>query len=134
VGIYSRPLIPSASGTDVPSVLRQTREDLYYVNADWVIEGYRSVTHQISERGCSQVGLVLSGDSMEYLLWAELGAPRSDLRMEWFVSGTPSSRYEASTFSPCAVICERCPEEWTVIRGLPLLEKIGGVWLFMSPN
>jgi hypothetical protein len=71
---------------------------------------------------------------MEYLLWAELGAPREDLRLEWFVSGTPSARYEASTFSPCAVICEGCPTEWTVIRGLPLQQKKGNVWLFMRAD
>src|SRR3972149_1325626 len=95
LGIFSRPIIPTASGTNVPSVLRQSREDLYYVNVDWVAEGYRSVTARISENGCSQVGLVLSGQAMEYLLWAELGAPRDDLRLEWFVSGKPSARSAA---------------------------------------
>jgi len=134
LGIFSRPIIPTASGTNVPSVLRQSREDLYYVNVDWVAEGYRSVTARISENGCSQVGLVLSGQAMEYLLWAELGAPREDLRLEWFVAGTPSARYEAATFSPCAVICEGCPPDWTVIRGLPLREKVGDIWLFMRPQ
>jgi hypothetical protein len=131
-GIFSRPIVPSASGTNVPSVLRQSREDLYYVNVDWVTEGYQSATTMILEGSCSQVGLVLSGHSMEYLLWHELGAPRDGLRLEWFVSGTPSARYEASSFAPCAVICEGCPAEWEVIRGLPLRHEVGEVRLFMG--
>lgn len=130
-GISTRPII---SRPGVPSVFRQSREDLYYANVPWAVDGYRSVTRRISETGCSQVGLILSGSAMEYLLWAELGAPREDLRLEWFVSGTPSARYEASTFSPCAVICEGCPTEWTVIRGLPLQQKNGNVWLFMRAD
>jgi hypothetical protein len=133
-GISTRPLLSGSGGSGSPSVLLQSREDLYYANVPWAVEGYQTVIRRVSEGGCSDIGLVLSGSAMEYLIWAGLGAPRDDLRIEWFVSGTPSARYEASTFLPCAVICEGCPTGWTVIRGLPLLEQVGSVRLFMNDD
>jgi hypothetical protein len=133
-GISTRPLLSGPGGSGSPSVLLQSREDLYYANVPWAVEGYQAVIRRVSASGCSDVGLVLSGSAMEYLIWAGLGAPRDDLRIEWFVSGTPSARYEASTFSPCAVICEGCPTDWTVIRGLPLMEQHESVWLFMNDD
>jgi hypothetical protein len=99
-----------------------------------VEQGYREVVQRISAAGCTDVGLVLSGNAMEYILWALLGAPSDDLHFEWFVAGTPSARYEMSEFAPCAVICEGCPSDWTVIRGLPLQLQLGDVWLFMEPD
>jgi hypothetical protein len=134
LGNDSRPIVPAASGTEVASVLRQPRENLYFTNVEWVEQGYREVVQRISAAGCTDVGLVLSGNAMEYILWALLGAPSDDLHFEWFVAGTPSARYEMSEFAPCAVICEGCPSDWTVIRGLPLQLQLGDVWLFMEPD
>lgn len=132
LGIDTRPILPAASGTDVASVLAQPREDLYFPNVGWVREGYRGAASRITAAGCADVGFVLSGNAMEYILWALLGAPSEDLHVEWFVGGTPSAQYERAEFAPCAVVCERCPEGWTIIRGLPLAAEFGDVWLFME--
>jgi hypothetical protein len=68
---------------------------------------------------------------MEYLFWDMLDAPREDLRVEWIVSGSPTDRYKPSDFQPCAILCERCPSDWTEAQGLPLLVDAGEVRLFM---
>ncbi|OGO15918.1 MAG: hypothetical protein A2Y93_17920 [Chloroflexi bacterium RBG_13_68_17] len=92
-----------------------------------------SVGGLIREAGCSTVGIALSGNAPEYLLWVVMGAPRPDLRMAWIVAGTPSARYEDPSFAPCAVVCdESCPSDWTTIRGLPLAYERSGYRLFQQ--
>jgi hypothetical protein len=73
----------------------------------------------IEANGCSTVGVAISGSGAEYPFWVQLGAPRDSLQIEWLVGGTPSERFEKPSFQPCAVICQKCPDEWETLRGLP---------------
>lgn len=131
--IDSRPLLP-APGSSVGSILVQPRTDLYFANGPYLERPYRSMVSQIKEERCRSVGLSLSGNGAEYPLWVLLGAPSNDLRVEWLVGGTASARYSPPDFVPCAVICERCPQSWLTVRGLPLLqpEATGEFRLFMA--
>lgn len=130
VGIYSRPIISRAGFHPVGSVINESREDLYFANVEGYKEPYLKIVGQIQDIRCSQVGLMISGASMEYPLWVLLDAPREDLQIEWIVAGTPSAQYQPADFMPCAVICQRCPEEWEDVRGLPLAFEIEGFRLF----
>ncbi|NIM92265.1 MAG: phospholipid carrier-dependent glycosyltransferase [Anaerolineales bacterium] len=131
-GLRSRPIIPSASDTPFKSVLSEPRESLYTVNVPWVEDQYRAITDEINRIQCSRVGFMLGGSAMEYLLWVQLGAPRDDLEIQWIVSGTPSERYLNEDFSPCAIVCENCPQDLKVMRGLPLLFEHGNLRIFAS--
>lgn len=131
VGINSRPLIPLPQRSYVGSVLVEPREKLYYANGLYLLEPFKNLYARITDAACEQVGIMISGNSPEYLLWVLLGAPSESLRMEWIVAGTPSARYEASDFEPCAVICENCPQDWEDIRGLPLSYERAGFKLFL---
>jgi hypothetical protein len=127
-GIDQRPLLPKAR-TSV-SVLNTPRDQLYAWPGS--VGAMDEVSALIRAEGCSSVGILLSGGAAEYPFWVFLGAPRSDLRIEWIVSGTPSARFEDPHFRPCAVICDAsCPQEWTGIRGLNRLVEMGGYRLFL---
>lgn len=65
--------------------------------------------------------MMLSGNSAEYPFWVLLGAPRKDLLIEWIVGGDLYQHYKDPNFHPCAIICESCPVEWDMLRGLPVV-------------
>lgn len=121
LSIQSRPLIPLSAWTQQQSVLALPRDALRGRS-----QPYDEMTGRILARGCSSVGLMISGGGDEYDLWQLLGAPRSDLRVEWIVGGTPSARLEPPNFQPCAVICENCPSGWATVRGLPAVYRWNG--------
>jgi hypothetical protein len=131
VSIQSRPLIPNEQSI-VGSVLTQTREELYFALGQHLIEPYTKITDIIQKTGCKNVGIMLSGSGAEYPLWVLLDAPDPNLDMEWIVSGTPSEIYRKTEFKPCAVICEKCPEDWDEFRGLPVRYEGSGFRLFIG--
>ena len=131
-GIDSRPLVRRPDSL-VGSVLIEPRQTLHFANAAYLQDALSSVGGLIVDAGCSTVGIALSGNAPEYLVWVVMGAPRPDLRVEWIVGGTPSARYADPSFAPCAVICdESCPADWTTIRGLPLAYERAGYRLFLE--
>lgn len=132
-GIDSRPLIPNEQSL-TGSVLTQTREELYFALGGHLVKPYPSMTDIIQETGCNKVGLMLSGSGAEYPLWVLLGAPDPDLELEWIVSGTPSESYRQVDFQPCAVICEKCPEEWELFRELPIGYQDSSFRLYIQEN
>jgi len=133
VGIRSRPLIPPRTDPVVGSVLVEPRQTLTFANAPYLLDTLTTVGGLVRQADCSTVGIALSGNAPEYLLWVVMGAPRPDLRMGWIVDGTPSARYADPDFAPCAVVCdESCPADWTTIRGLPLAYERAGYRLYLS--
>ena len=124
----SRPLLP-LPGTDW-SILNRPRSALYFATGGNE-PAYRSMTGEILSNGCSIVGIMLGGDTAEYPLWVLLGAPRSDLQVEWIVAGELATKQLLPQFRPCAVVCEDCPGEMQEIRGLPVHSAIGNFTLYM---
>lgn len=113
----------------------ESRLSLFFANATYLRDPLLSVGGIVREVGCSAVGVALSGNAPEYLVWVILGAPRPGLEIKWIVGGTPSALYEDPAFAPCAVICdESCPAEWTTIRGLPLAYERAGYRLFLGTS
>jgi hypothetical protein len=119
--INSRPLIPIEGRSYTSSILTASRQSLYFANARHLEEPYLAITHLIQQADCSNVGLMLLGNSAEYPLWVLLGAPKSGLNIEWIVGGDLYQKYKHPNFQPCAIICESCPEESNTIRGLPIV-------------
>lgn len=130
VSINSRPLIPLSGKTEWPSVLTASRERMYFTSISGAYEPMKSVTGQILDAECNEVGLAISGAGAEYPYWLLLGAPRDDLRIEWIVAGTPSARYSDPNFKPCAVICDTC-DGASSYRGLPLVDEQGKIGLYL---
>ncbi len=85
---------------------------------------------RIQDQQCSEVLLMLGGNSPEYYWWIELGAPKNAARMEWLVRGTPSTRYENISDQACAIICEDCTAVNSV-RNMPKVYSADNFDLFM---
>jgi len=133
VGNPSRPLVSRFPGAQIDSVLTVPREEQYLANASYLSQPYEELAARIREARCSSVGLALPGQGLEYPLWALLDAPRSGVRIEWLVAGTASARYADPSFAPCAVVCEKCPDSWLTVRGLPEAYHFGSFRLFLEP-
>jgi hypothetical protein len=127
-----RPLLPF--GESGRSVFVSSRETQRFVLAKGLQAPLTELTSLVKSASCGSVGIMIGGDSPEYLLWSLLGAPRDDLRIEWLVAGTPSARFVRPDFQPCAVICETCPDDQTEVRGLPRVREAGGYDLFLAPK
>jgi hypothetical protein len=111
----------------VDSILKEPRAKLYFANALGLYDPFRDLASHIKGKQCSVVGVMLSGDDPEYLLWELMGAPRPDLQIEWIVSSR-TDRYSAPNFNPCAVVCNGCKE--ASIRGLDDVTEYGRLRLY----
>jgi hypothetical protein len=131
LGINQRPLIAMTRSAS-PSILQTPRLQMYLDKGP--LNAYQKLADAAMSAQCSTVGVMLSGNSPEYMLWVLFGAPRRDLRMEWIVGGTASARYEDPNFEPCAVICDgSCEPGMQSVRGLPLFLQSSEYRLFMKP-
>jgi 4-amino-4-deoxy-L-arabinose transferase-like glycosyltransferase len=129
----SRPLLNGVAEASVGSVLIEPREALYFANAGHEDAPYREMTRRVREAACQSAGLMLPGGEIEYQVWALMGAPSEDLRIEWIVAGTPSARYQAAPFQPCAVYCLECPPGWGESSGLASDYRAGPFQLLVRP-
>lgn len=132
LSIDSRPVIPSENRSLVGSVLSESWTDLLFANGSYLKEPARDMVIQINEAGCSEVGFMLTGNSVEYPFWAMFGAPRTEMHFDWIVSGTPSSGLSSADFDPCAIICDNCPFEEDTIRGLRLVHSRAPYSLYLK--
>jgi hypothetical protein len=106
-------------------------EATFYYNPG-LAQLYPRLIEPILSQGCRRVGLALLGDGAEYPVWNLLGAPDGGLQIEWLVAGTPSARFAAPAFEPCAVVCQGCPPEDDQLRGLPVRLRLDAYTLYMA--
>jgi hypothetical protein len=131
ISLRPRPLFASAKDSP-PGILQTPRAELYFSGAKFLEIPYKKMVREIQRADCQRVGLALGGNAAEYPLWALLGAPRSGVQLEWLVGGTPSARYASRDFTPCAVICVNCPENWQQVHGMPQVYRSGRYRLFVG--
>ena len=135
--ISTRPIIPNHQALS-QSILTTPRENLYYSSAGRAngstFIGIHQIASAIKSQGCTQVGLMLSGDAPEYLIWDALGAPDKSIRLEWNVVGGFSDKYTPQGFNPCAFICQGCLAGGTKVRDQNIYLDVGGYELFMNPT
>lgn len=103
-----RPLLVNPERTSEVSVLAEDRTQLYFATNPEDAAPYLAMTDAIKALGITNVGLHLRPQSEEYPLWALLGAPDADLRIEWVTVGTGAQKDLDSGFEPDAIICEDC--------------------------
>ncbi len=66
--INSRPLIPIEGRSYTDSILTTSRQELYLANGGNLEKPYMDLTSKITQASCSEVGLMLLGNSAEYPL------------------------------------------------------------------
>ena len=134
LSLQSRPILPIPGQTVSTSILNTPRLELYFSNVGGLGNDQKTVVERIQAAACTRVGLMLGGDDPEYLWWVLLHAPKTGLRLEWMVKGTPSDRFSDPSFQPCAVVCTSCPTAWQSAFGLPLDYQSGNLRLFLQPK
>jgi hypothetical protein len=121
LSVDSRPLVPLPQMARYPSVLVAPRERLlfgYAKESDAI--AYTDMATSIAEAHCGEIGLMLGDDSLEYSLWALLGAPRSGVHIEWMTASPASERLLNPSFKPCAIVCQRCSAQHPALEGMHL--------------
>ena len=132
--INSRPIIPT-SQSKIGSILTTSRQEILFANALYQFRSYQNIADYIRQEECKNIGLSLSGFQSEYLIWSMLGAPRDDLRLEWFVAGTESEKYRDPAFEACAVICNGCDGPGSgSYNALPLVYQDEEFKLYLATN
>lgn len=106
-----RPIIVAPERTDPISVFAGERTQLYFVANPGDYLPYMEMAEEIKARGIHEIGLDLTDHSEEYPLWALLGAPSKDLRIEWVAADPASEHLLDADFVPQAIICEDCSQE-----------------------
>ena len=132
IGIGQRPLLPKKPGAD--SLLTSPRATMYFPEGPGHAHIYSSISREILDRECRNVGIAIGGAAAEYPFWVYLGAPRSNMRIEWIIGDrAPSANFRDADFEPCALICDStCPEEWDTFRGMPIILESAGYRLYME--
>ena len=130
LNLENRPLIAYVSTLQSSSFTQIIRKVSYPGQREY--DAYKAITDKIVDANCSTVAIMISGNGTEYPFWANLGAPRDDLEIQWVVVGTPSDKYMDESFEPCAAICQYCPKEWTTFRDLMLVYEDHNHQLFLK--
>ncbi len=119
----TRPLIglqPDPKGIELPcvfgctaigSVLQVPEEDLLFANWRSLAAPVASITQQIEQEGCQQVGLRIDSLDMEYPFWRLLGAPNTEIRIETLHTFPWLESLKDPAFEPCAIICTICKDQ-----------------------
>lgn len=106
-----RPIVADSERTFPVSVFSDDRAHLYFVTDPEDYDPYLTMADEIKALGLKNIGLNLTDQSEEYPLWALLGAPDEDLRIEWVATDESSQKYLDPAFVPDAIICEACSEQ-----------------------
>jgi hypothetical protein len=115
-----------------PGIFQQSRQEIL-LSTSGVGEAYSRFAGMIDQEACSEVGVKLRGDSPEYPIWVLLGAPRSDLKIDWIIArGDPTGRFRDPAFQPCAVICQDCSSTREPFNDLPWVAESHGLQLYLK--
>lgn len=123
VSVNERPLFPIAEFTQNPSILRSSREQMYFNTEPEDYELYIKVREHIGGQSIPQaLGLDSKGPFMEYPLWAMVNTTEGKARITYLNADGPSSKYLDRNFEPTAIFSMHC-EEFSQRENFVLLEK-----------
>ncbi len=95
----SRPLLGPRN------IFQVARAEQYLSNRPKTYSAYRRVASVAGQLRCSQIGLIMNGDSGEYPLWIYLEEELDNsFRLEQIQVRNVSAKYANSLFSPCVII------------------------------
>lgn len=128
----SRPLIGMRPArTRVGSILVEPREDIMFAVVPEIKADYFAARDAIRQANCTDVGLHLWDEDLEYLFWWVLDAPQSGVRLEVTQAIPIPVRKPAEAFEPCAVICTQC-NGIENLYGLPLAMDLPSLNLYLE--
>jgi hypothetical protein len=124
----ARPLI-GWQGT--ANIFQQSRTELRFANVRWAFDGYTQAGAVLKASGCHAIGVIIDSHDPEYDVWAVLAPPNSGVHLEHLDVAPPLDQYEPVNFQPCAIFCTYCSPERGIDYGLPYVQKLSGLTLFL---
>jgi hypothetical protein len=113
--------------------LSTPRDQLLFANSPEVMPAYHSLTFDIRESGCMDVGLKIDSSDIEYPFWFLLDAPHSGVRIDHLDVPGGSARYLLQDIRPCAIVCSYACDQSQ--HELPLATVYQGKYfLYMQPS
>jgi hypothetical protein len=103
--------IPCLAGCTAGSILNEPPEKTMFAVWGSLGNAYIDAMNQVKQTGCSEIGLKLDSNDLEYAYWYLLGAPQNGMRLENIVTYPELQRYLDPTFKPCVIICTTCGEQ-----------------------
>lgn len=107
--------------TRTESVFTRADDDGLLAIAPNAVDEYSAAAQSLRESGCTDVGLGIGQQDLEYAFWWLLDAPQSGIRLEVINPSQPTARYLDPDFEPCAVLCTRCQQ----VAKLSDMEHVG---------
>ncbi len=123
----TRPISPQAAYAQHP------RTDGYFTKQPGLLPVYRRIADTLGASGCSQVGLIIGGDTWEYPLWMLLRERHYFGALHHIRVQDPSRVYERTDVHPCAVIAKRRRSGYTNWIDHYLDGSAGQFYLYMDP-
>jgi hypothetical protein len=87
----------------------------------------------VRANGCTQVGLRIDSDDLEYTFWWLLESPQSGVRIETIYTTDRLRHLIDSQFHPCAILCTICGDRQR-LHGLPLAADLDRLDVFLGPG
>jgi hypothetical protein len=119
--------------TRVGSVFRADPSSILFAMTPEFRDEYEAVTQEIKVAGCSEVGLWLDHNDLEYLFWWLLQAPQSGVQLRFVDAPVELQKYLKTDYKACAIICTLCQGE-SSFHGLPLAGDYGHVQFFLETD
>ena len=117
--------------TRIGSVFKEPEERILYAHFPDLLDEHAWIGEQITQSGCSDVGLRLEYHEFEYLFWWQLGAPRDGITIQYMNPSKATQKYQDPEFTPCALICTVCSGR-NEVYGLPLFSDYGHVQYYLD--
>jgi hypothetical protein len=126
----SRSLLPLSSG--FADLLSTPRSEVLFANWPEIMPAYLSLTGDIREMGCQDVGIKFNPTDAEYPLWYLLVSEHLDPRIEHLDAPYPSGQYQIRDFHPCAIVCTYCENDFQ--DDLPLVSVYQGTFFLYGSS
>lgn len=117
--------------TRIGSVLTMPEGDILFANVRDLQQDVLTITAELEQTSCTQVGLRLDSHDPEYVFWHLLDAPLSRYRLETIYTVPRLAPLIDRAFSPCAIICAICADR-DRLHGLDLYREAGEIKLFVG--
>lgn len=118
--------------TRVGSIFDASPAEVLLASNRRLVPSYTEGTELVRASGCTQVGLRIDSDDLEYSFWWLLHAPESGIRIETIYTTDRLQSLLDPAFTPCAILCTICSDRER-LHGLPLAADLDRLDVFIGP-
>ncbi|HSB90165.1 MAG TPA: hypothetical protein VLD63_09090 [Anaerolineales bacterium] len=130
----TRPLVGMTPWpTRIDSILTTSSAEILFASNHRLRASYAEGAALVRANGCTQVGLRIDSDDLEYTFWWLLESPQSGIHIETIYTTERLRPLIDSQFHPCAILCTICGDRQR-LHGLPLAAGLDRLDVFLGPG